>query len=107
MNADSFGSEMESKSDLEERGFGGVRITDEVLAFARNIGMHLETWLDFPIDEEEDLDRMCVFFLFFFFFFFFFFGFKPTTKKSMLKFSQETNKDYLYNRFVILLILKG
>ena len=93
---------MESKSNLEERGFGGVRITDEVLAFVRNIGMHLETWLDFPIDEEEDLDRMCVFFLFFFFF-----GFKPTTKKSMLKFSQETNKDYLYNRFVILLILKG
>ena len=64
MNADSFGSEMESKSDLEERGFGGVRITDEVLAFARNIGMHLETWLDFPIDEEEDLDCMCVFFFF-------------------------------------------
>ena len=63
MNADLFGSEMESKSDFEERGFGGVRITDEVLAFARNIGMHLETWLDFPIDEEEDLDCMCVFFL--------------------------------------------
>ena len=37
-------------------------------------------------------------------FFFFFFGFKSATKKSMLKFSQETNKDYLYNRFVILLI---
>ena len=61
MNADSFGSEMESKSDLEERGFGGARITDEVLAFARNIGMPLETWLDFPIDEEEDLDCMCIF----------------------------------------------
>ena len=84
---------------MEERGFGGVGITDEVLAFARNIGMHPKTWLDFPIDEEEDLDRMCVFF-----FFFFFFGFKSTTKKSMLKFSRETNKDYLYNRFVILLI---
>ncbi|XP_030947581.1 uncharacterized protein LOC115971706 [Quercus lobata] len=56
VNADSFGSEMESESDLEERGFGGVGITDEVLAFARNIGMHPETWLDFPIDEEEDLD---------------------------------------------------
>ena len=63
MNADLFGSEMESELDLEERGFGGVRITNEVLAFARNIGMHPETWLDFPIDEEEDLDRMCVFFL--------------------------------------------
>ena len=32
MNADSFGSEMESESesDLEERGFGGVGIIDEV-----------------------------------------------------------------------------
>ena len=30
MNVDSFGSEMESESDLEERGFGGVGIIDEV-----------------------------------------------------------------------------
>ena len=65
MNTDSFGSKMESESDLEEHGFGGVGITDEVLAFARNIGMHPETWLDFSIDEEEDLDHMCVFFFFF------------------------------------------
>ena len=63
MNVDSFRSEMESKLDLEEHGFGGVGITDEVLAFAKNIEMHLETWLDFPIDEKEDLNRMCVFFL--------------------------------------------
>ena len=66
MNADSFGSEMESESDLEEHGFGGVGITNKVLAFTRNNRMHPETWLDFPIDEEEDLDRMCVFFFFFF-----------------------------------------
>ena len=58
---------MESESDLEESGFGGVGITDEVLAFARNIGMHPETWLDFPIDEEEDLDDICIFFFSFFF----------------------------------------
>ena len=63
MNADSFGSEMESELDLEERGFGGVGITDEDLALTRNIEMRPETWLDFSIDEEEDLDRMCVFFL--------------------------------------------
>ena len=66
MNADLFESEMESESDLEECGFGGIRITDKVLAFARNIEMHPKMWLDFPIDEEEDLDRMCVFFFFFF-----------------------------------------
>ncbi|GMH13645.1 hypothetical protein Nepgr_015486 [Nepenthes gracilis] len=33
-----------------------VGITDEVLAFAGNIAHHPETWLDFPIDEEDDLD---------------------------------------------------
>ena len=92
MNVDSFRSEMESKLDLEEHGFGGVGITDEVLAFATNIGMHTEMWLDFPIDEEEDLDRMCFSFS------------KETNRKSMLKFSQETNKHYLYNLCVILLI---
>ena len=71
---------------------GGVGITDEVLAFARNIGMHPKTWLDFLIDEEEDLDRMCFFFS------------QETNRKLMLKFSQETNKHYLYNLCVILLI---
>ena len=30
MNADSFGSEMESELVLEERGYGGIGITDEV-----------------------------------------------------------------------------
>ncbi|GAB4852386.1 hypothetical protein Ancab_016578 [Ancistrocladus abbreviatus] len=33
-----------------------VGITDEVLAFAGNIAHHPETWLDFPIEEEDDLD---------------------------------------------------
>ncbi|KAA8537869.1 hypothetical protein F0562_027551 [Nyssa sinensis] len=33
-----------------------VGITDEVLAFARNIAHHPETWLDFPLSEEEDMD---------------------------------------------------
>ena len=47
MNTTSFRSEIESDSDLEERGFGGVGIIDEVLTFTRNIGMHPETWLAF------------------------------------------------------------
>ncbi|KAL6296109.1 hypothetical protein ACE6H2_004251 [Prunus campanulata] len=37
---------------LEECAVG---VTEEVLAFAKNIAMHPETWLDFPLDEEEDL----------------------------------------------------
>lgn len=40
----------------EEEGMDAVAVTDEVLAFARNIAMHPETWLDFPLDPEEDLD---------------------------------------------------
>ncbi|KAL2460341.1 BSD domain-containing protein [Abeliophyllum distichum] len=31
-----------------------VGITEEVLAFARNIAHHPETWLDFPLSEEEE-----------------------------------------------------
>ncbi|KAE8076369.1 hypothetical protein FH972_015025 [Carpinus fangiana] len=46
---------------LEACGLGGaVGITDKVLAFAGNIGMHPETWLDFPLDEKEDLGGMCL-----------------------------------------------
>lgn len=34
-----------------------VGVTDEVLLFARDIAMHPETWLDFPVpDEDEDFD---------------------------------------------------
>ncbi|EPS59087.1 hypothetical protein M569_15725, partial [Genlisea aurea] len=31
-------------------------ITEEVLAFARNIAHHPETWLDFPLLEEDEID---------------------------------------------------
>lgn len=40
-------------SDQTEKAVG---VTDEVLAFARNISHHPETWLDFPLSEEEDND---------------------------------------------------
>lgn len=51
------------ESDEEDADGGGkVRkaagITEEVLTFARNISMHPETWLDFPLffDDEDDDD---------------------------------------------------
>lgn len=44
------------EEEEEEEGSSAVGITDEVLAFASNIAHHPETWLDFPLDEEEDLD---------------------------------------------------
>ncbi|KAK9270614.1 hypothetical protein L1049_026196 [Liquidambar formosana] len=50
------GSE-EGKESLEECEVGNaIGVTEEVLAFARNISMHPETWLDFPQYEEEDMD---------------------------------------------------
>lgn len=33
---------------------GAVGVTDEVVAFVRDIAMHPETWLDFPLPEDED-----------------------------------------------------
>ncbi|KAL5755119.1 hypothetical protein ACOSP7_023339 [Xanthoceras sorbifolium] len=33
-----------------------VGVTEEVLLFARDIAMHPETWLDFPVPDEEDFD---------------------------------------------------
>lgn len=54
LETEDFGGEDGDDDDWELEG--AVGITDEVLAFARNIAMHPETWLDFPLDEEEDLD---------------------------------------------------
>ncbi|XP_047159262.1 uncharacterized protein LOC124829737 [Vigna umbellata] len=52
-NSVSLGSDSEGDCGPEQ---GAVGITEEVLAFAMNIAMHPETWLDFPIDEEDDTD---------------------------------------------------
>lgn len=47
-----FGDEEEEK-EFAARG-SEVGVTDEVLAFARNIAMHPETWLDFPLPDDQD-----------------------------------------------------
>lgn len=51
------GAESESvDADLVGNAVG---VTEEVLAFAKNIAMHPETWLDFPVpDNEDDSDGM-------------------------------------------------
>lgn len=47
----------DGRDSVEEYDFDGIPgITEEVLAFARNIAHHPETWLDFPLEEEDDLD---------------------------------------------------
>ncbi|OVA10683.1 BSD [Macleaya cordata] len=48
-----------SGSELSEDKYpigGAVGVTDEVLVFARNIAMHPETWLDFPLVDDEEFD---------------------------------------------------
>ncbi|KAA8522581.1 hypothetical protein F0562_013058 [Nyssa sinensis] len=44
------GSEQE---DYDSVG-GAVGVTEEVVAFVRDIAMHPETWLDFPLSDDED-----------------------------------------------------
>ncbi|URD85906.1 BSD domain containing protein [Musa troglodytarum] len=55
-----FGSDEEELDEDEETdgvGVDAVGVNEEVLAFARNIAMHPETWLDFPLPHyEEDSD---------------------------------------------------
>ncbi|XP_058069713.1 uncharacterized protein LOC131218862 [Magnolia sinica] len=41
-------------SDEKDSVGEAVGVTDEVLAFARNISMHPETWLDFPLFVDDD-----------------------------------------------------
>ncbi|KAE8707013.1 hypothetical protein F3Y22_tig00110387pilonHSYRG00596 [Hibiscus syriacus] len=49
-----FGSEEEG---LEKyTSLNAVGVTDEVIAFARDIAMNPETWLDFPIPDDGDFD---------------------------------------------------
>lgn len=43
----------------ESSGIGAIGVTEEVLTFARNISMHPETWLDFPLfPDDETADGM-------------------------------------------------
>lgn len=55
-NSNTFGSDSEGEHEREFDIQCAVGITEEVLTFAMNIAMHPETWLDFPIDEEDDND---------------------------------------------------
>ncbi|KAI7756361.1 hypothetical protein M8C21_011103 [Ambrosia artemisiifolia] len=43
-------------SDDDGEGEGVVAVTDDVVDFVRDIIMHPETWLDFPLPEDDDED---------------------------------------------------
>ena len=47
-----------SIEEYAQRGVVGV--TDEVVAFARDVSVHPETWIDFPLpDDDEDEGKFC------------------------------------------------
>ncbi|XP_057784416.1 uncharacterized protein LOC131001831 [Salvia miltiorrhiza] len=50
--------EREKQDGIGSSGNGAVGVTDEVVAFARDVAMHPETWLDFPLppDDEDDVE---------------------------------------------------
>ncbi|MGV7468031.1 hypothetical protein PJI21_29040, partial [Mycobacterium kansasii] len=41
-----------SAKDYADRGVVGL--TDEVVDFARDVALHPETWLDFPLPHDDD-----------------------------------------------------
>ncbi|RWW62421.1 hypothetical protein BHE74_00030460 [Ensete ventricosum] len=52
--------EEEEEEDDDSFSGGAIGITEEVMSFVRNISMHPETWLDFPLlsdDEDSDGNR--------------------------------------------------
>lgn len=57
-----FGSD-DSEDELgTSEGGWAIGVTAEVLAFSRNIAMHPETWLDFPLyEDEEEPDGLLLF----------------------------------------------
>lgn len=59
-NMDMEGVRSKGEEEEEEEAVG---LTEEVLAFASNIAHHPETWLDFPLSDDQDMDGMFVHFL--------------------------------------------
>ncbi|GBG71038.1 hypothetical protein CBR_g8337 [Chara braunii] len=53
-HADDDEDEDDDDEDEEEEEEEVIGVTDEVVTFANNIGMHPETWLDFPLEEDPD-----------------------------------------------------
>ncbi|GAB2224393.1 hypothetical protein Drorol1_Dr00005151 [Drosera rotundifolia] len=44
----------EERGWVEGKGEDVVGVTDDVVAFARDVALHPETWLDFPLPDDED-----------------------------------------------------
>lgn len=61
--------ERERHGGVGSLGNGAVGVTEEVVAFARDVAMHPETWLDFPLpqDDEDDVGTSSITTAFLFF----------------------------------------
>ncbi|KAL2241513.1 UNVERIFIED_CONTAM: hypothetical protein Sindi_0792500 [Sesamum indicum] len=56
LESDEENEETGRKVDFTSLGKGAVGVTEEVVAFARDIAMHPETWLDFPLPQNAGDD---------------------------------------------------
>ncbi|EOA13408.1 hypothetical protein CARUB_v10026447mg [Capsella rubella] len=43
-----------SSEDSDPKDYDVIGVTEELVAFAKDLAMHPETWLDFPLSDEED-----------------------------------------------------
>lgn len=57
LELDEENDESGKRADLGSSGEGAIGVTEEVVAFARDISMHPETWLDFPLPENVGDDE--------------------------------------------------
>ncbi|CAK7339733.1 unnamed protein product [Dovyalis caffra] len=51
-----FGSESDDEIGTIDAAAAAVGVTEEVVGFARDVAMHPETWLDFPLPDVQDFE---------------------------------------------------
>lgn len=48
--------QLEPEEDGDDSFGGAVGVTDDVVAFARDVSVHPETWLNFPLPDDDDVE---------------------------------------------------
>ncbi|CAL9245043.1 unnamed protein product, partial [Arabidopsis halleri] len=43
-----------NSEDVDPKDYDAIGVTEELVAFAKDLAMHPETWLDFPLPDEDD-----------------------------------------------------
>lgn len=66
LESDDDNEEIGKRGSFDSLGEGAVGVTEEVVAFVRDVAMHPETWLDFPLPENDgDVGMLNLFLLHF------------------------------------------